>query len=499
MSGIWRAPLRLNVKMSGSGLDAEAQGTAELSAGEPKAAVSLKVRSINLEPLFGLQPADTLAQNLSLSSRVSLAGNKLTFDDLDSATAAARLRGHLAMTLDEERSVEGEVGLDSIELAPALSVAIGAAGHDASEPLGTGLSKGWRGRVAFQALRGVLPDGGELRPVSGVVKGDGSSLTIDDIKAGIGGGEATASIDARQNSNGLSLNASVQLANVDAGALRYRGLAMPKSRTSLQMTLMSQGRSVSALLGALSGSGTVTLDSAEIAGLDPRVFDVAIRAGDSGRATDDAKLRQIVEPALSSGSLPVPSAQIPFTIRDGRLRVGATTLEGKGARAVVSGGYDIPADQADLRATLAATTVAGSSSSGPEIQLFAAGPPEALSRTIDVTALSSWLAVRAIDRETRRLDAIERGEAPPPSTAALPLPASPVAPSPLPAPPRLLPKTKLVPPRVPAAPPAPGPPAVSQQVAPLPPPIEVRPAPGPPAPVRPRQRPPLVLIPPGSP
>ena len=62
----------------------------------------------------------------------------------------------------------------------------------------------------------------------------------------------------------------------------------------------------------------------------------------------------------------------------------------------------------------------GSATSRPEIQLFAAGPPDALNRTVDVAALSSWLAVRAIDRETRRLDAIERGEPPPPMPASIP-------------------------------------------------------------------------------
>ena len=181
----------------GGGLDAEAQGTAEPWAQEPKASVNLNVRSVNLAPLFDLKPSDRLAQNISLSSRVSLAGNKLTFDDLDSTISGSRLRGRVAMTLDGERNVEGEVGLDTLDLAPAFALAIGAAGRDAAEPLGAGLLKGWRGRVAFQALRGALPGGGELRPVSGIVRSDGQSLTFDAIKGGIGGGEATATIDAR--------------------------------------------------------------------------------------------------------------------------------------------------------------------------------------------------------------------------------------------------------------------------------------------------------------
>ena len=336
----------------------------------------MKVRSADLGPLLDLKPSDTLAQNIGLSSRVSLAGNSLTFDDLDSTVAGSRLRGRVALTLGDEKNIEGEVGLDQLALAPAFALAIGAAGHDTAEPLVGGLVKGWHGQVAFQALRGMLPGGSELQPVSGLVKSDGQSLTFDAIKGKIGGGEVNANIDAKQGSNGIALNASLQFSGVDGTALRYRNLAMPAGRASMQMTLTSQGRSASGLSGALSGSGTVTLESARIAGLDPRAFEAAVRASDNGQAKDDAKLKQIVEPALAAGALAIASAQIPFNIRDGRLRVGATTLDANGVRAVVSGGYDIPADQADIRAALVLTMV-GPAAGRPEIQLFAEGTPDA--------------------------------------------------------------------------------------------------------------------------
>ena len=219
VAGVWRAPLRLKAKISGAGLDAEAQGTAEPWASEPRASVSLTVRRANFAPLFGLKPSDALVQNIRLSSRVSLAGSKLTFDDLDSAISGSRLRGRLALTLDAESDVEGEVGLDALDVAPVFALAIGAAGRDAAEPLGAGLLKGWRGRVAFQALRGSLPGGGELRPVSGTVKSDGQSLTFDAIKGTIGGGEATASLDAKPAADGIALNARIQLRGVDGAAV----------------------------------------------------------------------------------------------------------------------------------------------------------------------------------------------------------------------------------------------------------------------------------------
>jgi len=105
--------------------------------------------------------------------------------------------------------------------------------------------------------------------VSGTVKSDGQSLSFDTIKGTIGGGEAVASIDAKPGANGIALNANLQLKGVDGAALRYRGLAMPAGRASLQMTLAAQGRSASALMGAMSGNGTVTLEAAAISGLDP--------------------------------------------------------------------------------------------------------------------------------------------------------------------------------------------------------------------------------------
>jgi AsmA-like C-terminal region/AsmA family len=515
-SGVFRQPLRLSAKMWGANIDAEAQGTAEPSS--QKASLNLKVRSVNLAPLFSLKPSDSAAQNVRLFANISLAGNKLGFDDLDSVAAGSRLRGHLAVTLDEPREIDGELGVDALALVPATALVIGAAGHEPAEPLGAGLFKGWRGHIGFEALSAALPGGIELRPFGGAVKSDGQSLQLEAFKGKIGGGDVSGSLDARSNANGIALNARFELAGVDGAALHYRGLKMPAGRTSAQMTLMSQGRSLEALTGALSGNGTVKLESAVIAGLDPRALDVAIRASDLNQMPDETRLRQIVDSALSAAGFPVASVEFPFIIRDGRLRVDATTLETQGARAIVSGGYDIPADQADIRASLASTVI-GSATSRPEIQLFAAGPPDTIGHTVDVTALSSWLAVRKIDRETRRLDAIERGEPPPvepplpppPATAALPLPAAPelVPPRPhvdvpLPGrdPRRLPPKAAIAPPRPPAqgpaAPFAPKPPAsVSQQAAPLPPPIEVRPAPGPaPAPPKPKPKPPLVLTPP---
>lgn len=508
-TGAWRAPMRVKAKLSGDDLDADVQGSVEPFAQMPKVALMLALRGANAAPLLGLESSDPFAR-LNLSSRVGLNGDKLDLDDIDSTIAGSRLRGRLAMTLGPEKSVDGQLGADNIDLASAFGWMIGARGREATEPLGGGMLRGWRGQLAFQTQRASLPGGTEFQLLNATIKSDGHALTIDPIRGKLGSGDVVADIDLKPAATtGYSFDARIAATGAEGSALRYRGLAMPAGKVSLKMSVASQGRSASALEGAVTGDGLATIDGVRIAGLDPRVFDAAIGASDSGQATNDAKLKQIVQQALGRGEFATASAQIPFSLKDSRLRVGATTLEAEGARAVVSGGYDIVADQVDMRASLLGAAT-GSSTARPEIQLFLMGPPDRLDLTVDVASLSSWLAVRAIDRETRRLDLLERGasQTPAPVPAALPPPriAPPVeGPAPNDAPISSVPTSpdiplpRRAPPRAAAPRPVIVPPVVSQQIAPLPAPIEVRPAPGA-ARAQPKQRPapPLVLTPPAA-
>jgi large subunit ribosomal protein L24 len=491
IAGTWRAPLRLKARLAGAGFDGEIEGSGNPWAEQPAAEGTVAIREADLAALFGLEPASVAALGIGLKSRVALAGDSVTLEGIDGTIGGARVRGRLVLTRGEEIGVDGEVGFDKLDLAGVAGLAFGAAGHDASEPLHRGWLRGWRGRLAFEALSAPLPGGAELRPFGGTLRGDGQSLVLENAKGGLGGGEATLALDARQAADGTAFNARVQLSGADGAALRYRGLALPPGQAALQMTLAGHGRSAAGLAGALSGAGALTLTDARIAGLDPRAFQAAIRASDAGQAADDQALEAVVAPALSAGTLTVPSAQLPFIVKDGRLRVEAATLEAGRARLAIAGGYDVLADQADLRAVmspLATRPISGR----PEIRIDWHGTPDRLSRTLDVAALSSWLAIRAIDRETRRLDQLERGgTAAPDESDELwdePLPqVEPLPPSQVKLPHRdprkrgqkdQKERAKAAPPPVA---PAPSPQAVippPHTAPPLPPPIDIRPAPG---------------------
>nr|WP_205502226.1 AsmA family protein [Rhodopseudomonas sp. BR0G17] len=408
-TGKWRGALRGKAKLTATRLDAEVNGEIEPFAAEPKAALSLNARKLDLAPLLDLPASATSEAPPSLATQLTVAGHKWTFKDIDAGIAGSRLRGRLALTRGETAELDGEAGIDTLPLGPALQLALGAAGRPADEPLGQGWLRGWRGKIAFQAVRAELPGGSELQPLRGVIRSDGRSLTLDS-SGKLGGGDAKAVLTAKPVDAGVALDAQLSLKDADAAALRDGALALPPGKLSLQATLASSGRSASALVGALSGGGTVTLSQAAISGLDPSAFVVAIRAADQGQPVDADHLAKLVEPALKAVPLKVDSVQLPISVSDGRFKLAPTTLQAKDARAMVSGGYDVAVGQADLRVALIQAEPA--QELPPEIRIFAAGPPDRMEWSVDLSGLSSWLSIRRIDRETRKLQMLEQGSKP---------------------------------------------------------------------------------------
>ena len=234
---------------------------------------------------------------------------------------------------------------------------------------------------------------------------------------------------------------------------------------------------LAALVGSLAGTGTVSLAAADIAGFDPDAFNAVIRAVDEETTIDAAKVRDIMAAVLERGPLPVQSADAAFTIAAGDVRLSTAILHGRGADLNATGHFNLADRQFDARLTFSASAPAGSSGGRPEVYVTIREPPGATQRAIDATTLSAWLTLRAVDREARRIEALEAGRAPtlvpteaPPAqtgTVAVPPPASPTPPAPRPVAP---PPRRPAPTTRPEASAAPGPAAPA-----LPPPINIRP------------------------
>jgi large subunit ribosomal protein L24 len=93
----------------------------------------------------------------------------------------------------------------------------------------------------------------------------------------------------------------------------------------------------------------------------------------------------------------------------------------QGADLALSGSYYLVEGTIDGRLMLKGPEGAGGpAGTRPELTIVLKGPLEAPRRTLEVAALANWLALRAVDQQTKKIDALESGRELPGTTSAVP-------------------------------------------------------------------------------
>ncbi|MCZ7642247.1 MAG: hypothetical protein M5U33_05250 [Pseudorhodoplanes sp.] len=161
----------------------------------------------------------------------------------------------------------------------------------------------------------------------------------------------------------------------------------------------------------MSGNGTVSIEGAKFAALDPGVFAQAMRAADQAAALDAGKLAAVARQALDAGSLGVPHGDGVLTMTNGQVRMTTMVARAEGAELTATGAIDIGSGQIDSRIVLAGGQP-GNAAGRPEIAVTLRGPLSAPARAVDVSRLTGWLAFRAVEQQAKKLEAIERGRVP---------------------------------------------------------------------------------------
>ena len=180
-----------------------------------------------------------------------------------------------------------------------------------------------------------------------------------------------------------------------------------------------------ALVGSLGGSGTFVLERGRVVRLDPDAFDAVIRAVDGGLPIDAIRVRDRMDAALASGVLTFALAEGALAINAGQARLSNTTVRAQGADLAVSGSVNLADGAIDARLTLLGAAGTGTlANTRPEIAITLKGPSDNPKRNIDVAALATWLALRAVEQQSKKLDLLEGREpapapAPPAGEAAI--------------------------------------------------------------------------------
>lgn len=397
--------LAMTVWMSSTALQASATGTLQPSPGDwPTGSVYLNVARVDLAPLRGTSlPA-------AFTARINSDGKRATADEISAVIAGSKMRGNLSASLTMPSRIDGILEADTLDIPPILAAAAGMpkAGESwrwATTPFVDGIT-GLEGQISLAATRANLASGISARQFRAKLALRPGRVSLNDMSGSVAGGELTGAIAFMAGSEGLTTKLRVLLNGADAATLLPWAARPPvNGRLTVQTELEGTGRSPATLIGSLHGAGKVALGGGQFAGLDPRAFAAITRAVDQGVPVENVRIEKLAASALESGQFTVKHAEGDLSITAGQIRLNNAKANGEGAELSLSGVLDLTNGTLDSRLVLTGPDAAAGTR--PEIFVALHGPLETPTKTLDVSGLTGWLTLRAIETQSKKLDAIE--------------------------------------------------------------------------------------------
>jgi large subunit ribosomal protein L24 len=453
--------MAIDTRIAAANLDARASGTIRLANDARRAALDIAIGKAETT----LEGAAAKAIPVAIRTRLLSDALGVRLDDLSARIAGSAMRGRLALAFSDVPAIDGELRVDTVDVAAVVTAASGVARSARGERYWSEAPFAWpalpklSGRVTVSAAQAVLTPALQVAKFRSALRFADADLSVEDIAGELLGGRLSGEMAVRRVPDALGLQGRIAVTDADATQLLFGDGAAPLTgQAALTVQFEGMGRSPRALVGSLNGSGTLVLDHARIASLDPNMFATAMRSVDQGLPIDAPRVREVANRGLDAGPLVVPHAEATLTIAAGVARIDTFKARTEAADLAVTGSYDFSEARIDLR--LAMSGPAAGTSLQPEVAVQLRGPSGKPERVLDVSALTGWLALRSVDRQAKKIEAIEQGRPVEDEPAAAPQKEKETAPR--------KPEAAITPPRRKPAQPA---------AQPLPPAVEIRPAP----------------------
>ena len=337
------------------------------------------------------------------------------FDQFVGTIGGSKVQGQLALTFGAPMRLDGRIDVDWLDAPAVLAVAIGMPAqrtvrNDASawllEPFAPSLSN-LAGRIEITAARVGFTPKLVAQPLHGVLRSEAAQISFEELEGGFAGGRFTGQLAFINSPAGLAARGQIALASAEIATLiPVEGRPPITGRLALQGNLEGVGLSPAAFVGSLHGGGMIAIEDAQVAGLNPQVFDELIRAVDLGIRADANQIREFVTALLDQGYLSVTQANATIAIAAGQARVIESQVQANGADLAVAASLDLNKATLDAMVTLSGLPVVRTAGR-PTISVALKGSLAAPKSTINTDSLSGWLALRSVEQQSERLDAIE--------------------------------------------------------------------------------------------
>jgi tetratricopeptide (TPR) repeat protein len=420
-AGPLKGEMPVTAQLVAGGLDVSAIGTLQL-LGVQTIAANLEIRAA----ASGLKTwRSDEALPVELSATLTAGNGLATLAGLAGKVAGTDLSGSLAIDLKQPVGVHGEIKLGAGDLPTFIALAIGmpktarSSATWSEEPFEASFLGSIIGEVKISLTEVAITPRLAARNVHSGLNFDHSMVTIDNLDGEFAGGRITGRLAVSSGTDGVGVGGRVRIQSADLSMLFPGNVQPPLSGAmTAAIDLEGSGRSPTALVGSLSGGGSFALRDGGISAFDVAALGTVIRSMDHRPLVESTRIAEEIERALDGGSLSIRLGEGKFKVSAGRLELDSVVLRGEGGDPKLSGNVDFHEKTLAAQLTLIGPAELGADGSGrPEIVVSFKGPIDAPKRLLDVTALSNWLALRAVDRQAKKLETIEEARESPAKNA----------------------------------------------------------------------------------
>ncbi|MBZ9799546.1 AsmA family protein [Mesorhizobium sp. ES1-4] len=434
--GTFGGGLATSFSLAGNDFKAGFEGTVADTPQGPVAKGSVNLDASDIEPWLmttgiGL-PGMGAGMSTSLAAQADYGSGLLVLSGLSGAINEAAVSGDINLDVkqggdgkDGVPHLAGALALDELDLDP-MAVALfgdsaflvdknGAGKNNKADRAGAWPSAPFsqKSSLPFTADLDLTTASLAAGPFAAAydaafsLKLDQEAIRVADLRAKFLGGALSGLFELKNNDGTGLLTGELKLTGADLpDVLPDAGIG---GSGDFSTTLSTSGKSVDAMVAALSGSGTATLKGLRIAGVNPDAFGAFLAKADAiGRDIDAAKTASFAPAIAADGSFAAGDAEVAFTIAGGTLRAPPISLENPAATL-----------SADIMANLNTSTVSAKGAityrpgdealvgSEPAVNFTAEGPFGAVKRQFDSEPLAQFLTQRALEKEQQRVEAMQ--------------------------------------------------------------------------------------------
>jgi uncharacterized protein involved in outer membrane biogenesis len=362
-------------------------------------------------------PRLTDGLSLNATANVYATNQGVSIDSLKGSADNNNFNGVLSYprTAPEPR-FEGELTLDAVDLGWLADTVYGPI----AEPLTGQLSRiavpknaglPFNVDLALAASDFHLGALGDVKRFNGKLRSTPGKIELANATGQLADGNFTGRAELGNLDGHAFLRTQMKVAGASLATTfwRHEGKPVAAALSNLSFALDTTGESAVELLESATGSGTLSLSNLAIAGFDGSVFAGLLKLADGIEGElSEAVLKPGIEKAILAGTTRVEKLEIPFNIAGGRLR--AANIAGENNEISFAADADIGLLGGDLEGKLTVAFKPGEevlAGAEPSVSLDWQGPLAAPDRTIDITALNSFLSLRRFEQERRRVEIMQ--------------------------------------------------------------------------------------------